>query len=158
MTLAHTGGWTLGRSEQPNHLSRRESTYPFRSRIFRQPRHGHDLARARDHESRAGCRPHVIDSDVKSRWTSEDLRIIRERVLRLRNADRSLPEPDRLEIVDRTRRFGRVLDAVATVHLPHDRFDFLLDVQLRRIEWPILRALFVQQREQLTCEFLATRA
>ena len=95
---------------------------------------------------------------MKAARTSEHRRIVRERVLRLRDADGSLAESNRLEVLDCARRFGSVLHALAAVHLAHDRIDLLLDRPLHGIERAVLGTLLLEDLEQFFRERLAAAA
>ncbi len=86
-----------------------------RRRHFRQARHGHDLTADRHDEFRAGREPHFANRNVEAGGRALGVRIGRERVLRLGDADGQLAEAHlfpRLELILHRLVGGCVVGAV----------------------------------------------
>ncbi len=98
-----------------------------------QPRHRHDLA-AEQHEPAGSCvGAYVAHVHRESCRCVEERRIVREREVGLRHADRQFAEPMFREARDPLFGEREKVDVVGAVHPPGDRVDFVReDGKLKR--------------------------
>ena len=105
----------LPKSEQTMHVPRLDVDVDAAvGRGGRGAGHQLDFARDRDDEPRALVDENVFDRHAPALRTSEQLRVVRERVLRLRNADRKLRRLGiGLEELELPERLRLEIDAIA---------------------------------------------
>src|SRR5256714_9415657 len=97
-------------------------------------RHRLHVTAERDEPARAGVGADVAHGDCEPGRRVRKRRVVREREVRLRHADRELVEADALDLIDLLARRGLQEDPVASVDTRHDRLDLALDRVVERID------------------------
>src|SRR3954469_16133256 len=90
-------------------------------------RHRLHVPEERHEPARARVLADVADGDGEAGWCVQERRVVRERQVRLRHADRELVEADLVVALDRLLRGGEEYDAVGAVHALADRLDLGVD-------------------------------
>src|ERR1035437_9839659 len=128
-----------GPLEQPNDIPVRVDIYVLPGRVRWQSRHGAHLAEERRYEAGACREADLADRDTETGWPALERRVVAEREVRLRHADRQIAEAQLFVQLERLGRRRQLVNAACPINADCHGLDLLAQRQVVRVEEPEFR-------------------